>query len=193
MQKGFTLLETMVAISILMTAMGGPFVITQLGLRTARQASQELVASNLAQEAVEYIRYIRDTNAVSGVDWLNGIESGSGKDCVGPLSGSARTCVVDAVFGDGDSYQIFDYNEPLKGCTNEGEVFTCPPLLLNEETALYGYDEGAETIYHRGVHMQVTRELGGAPQEVRVVGEVVWRDLAGDRSVKIEEYITDWR
>ena len=185
-QKGFTLLESMVAITILLTALGGPFVVTQLGLRTARQAGQELVAANLAQEGIEYVRYRRDTNAFTG-GFIDGFAA-SPTECVADIArAQARTCVIDAI-----SNSMYDYNDTF-ACSTDEDVFSCPFIKYDESSSLYGYDSGDDSIYHRAVHMQITREEGGEPKEVKVVSQVGWEDLGNQRTVTLEEYITDWR
>ncbi|MDP3988757.1 MAG: type II secretion system protein [bacterium] len=187
--RGFTLLETMVAISILLTALGGPFVVTQVGLRTARKASQELVASNLAQEGIEYIRYIRDTNPFMNKSWLTLLQ-GSPNDCVADLeSDNAKTCVVDAI-----QNNIYDSPDSQFACVLAGDVFSCPFIRFNADSGFYGYeDNDDETIYHRAVHMKISRMHNGDPVEVQVVSEVGWEDQGDKRTIRIEEYITDWR
>jgi len=76
--KGFTLIETLVAISILVTAIVAPLTIAANSLFQSRYSRDQVVATYLAQEAVEMIRYVRDRNlmsnlANSNVSWLDGI------------------------------------------------------------------------------------------------------------------------
>jgi prepilin-type N-terminal cleavage/methylation domain-containing protein len=186
--KGFTLLETMVAISILLTAIGGPFVVTQVGIRTARKASQELVAANLAQEGIEFMHYMRDTNSFKSQPWLTGL-TGT-KDCIGEMGNGPKSCVIDSVLN-----EIHDYNHPSLGCSTHEDMSTCPFVQYNDETGFYGYGygDGYDTIYRRAVHTEVVRELDDEPVEIRVVSEVAWSDLGVPRSIRLEEYLTDWR
>lgn len=196
--RGFTLLETMVAISILLTAMGGPFVVTQVALRTARKASHELVATGLAQEAIEYVRYWRDTNTFRGESsWLVGM-TGS-PDCVGGLDEGPQTCVVDTLKGRDESSVFYATGDPPFGCTEDNDIFTCPYILYDQNSGLFNYDDSldptsnAPTVYRRAVHMEVVREVEGNPVEIRVVSEVGWKDIGIPRSIKLEGYLTDWR
>lgn len=74
-QKGFTLIETLVAISILVIAIAGPMTMAARGLQSSYHAKNQLVAVHLAQEAIEITRMMRDeyalenSNASSG--WFN--------------------------------------------------------------------------------------------------------------------------
>lgn len=62
---GFTLVETLVAISILVVAVVGPMTIAMRGLQSAFFAKEQLTATFLAQEAAELIRMHRDQYAMA--------------------------------------------------------------------------------------------------------------------------------
>jgi prepilin-type N-terminal cleavage/methylation domain-containing protein len=61
-QRGFTIIETLVAITILMIAIAGPLTIASQALHAAQDAKNQMIAMNLAQEAVEEIRNLKDDN-----------------------------------------------------------------------------------------------------------------------------------
>lgn len=77
MTKGFTLIETLVAISLLTVGVTGSFSLMQKVTSFASISSSQFVASYLAQEGIETIRNIRDTNYLEGQVWDNGIGAGS--------------------------------------------------------------------------------------------------------------------
>ena len=86
--KGFTLIETLVAITVLTLAVAGPFNALRGALVNSYIARDQLVATSLAQEGIEYIRSVRDANYLGGSSWLTGLGS-----CMpGP-------CVIDTAFG----------------------------------------------------------------------------------------------
>ena len=60
--KGFTLIETMVAISILMVAIVAPMSLAAQSLSAAYYARDQITAFYLAQEGIEVVRSVRDTN-----------------------------------------------------------------------------------------------------------------------------------
>ena len=60
--KAFTLVETLVAISIIMIAIAGPFQVIEHALASAQISRDELIGNSLAQEGVEYVRSVRDGN-----------------------------------------------------------------------------------------------------------------------------------
>ncbi len=77
-KKGFTIIETLVAISILAIALTGPLSIISQALRNSFYARDQVTAFYLAQEAIEYLRNQRDNNALkdppeAADDWLAGV------------------------------------------------------------------------------------------------------------------------
>ncbi len=97
--KAFTLVETLVAITVMTLATLAPFAAVQQVLRASNISHDELVASSLAQEGIEYVRFVRYTN------WLRSDEHG-GTGTYKPLMGlngqngpdcrNTRRCLIDA-------------------------------------------------------------------------------------------------
>jgi len=61
-QKGFSLIETLIAVTILMIAIVGPLSLVQAGLFSSVHQRNQITAMYLAQEAIEFVKNIRDTN-----------------------------------------------------------------------------------------------------------------------------------
>lgn len=116
-RAGFTLVETLVAITVLVMAVAAPLTLGSQGLTASRIARDQIVATYLAQEAIEYIRVNRDTNILSGQSWLSGFT-----DCL------AGTCRIDVPAGD------------ITKC--EGK---CEAVGYNDASGIYGYTKGWET------------------------------------------------
>lgn len=62
--KGLTLIELMIAVFVIAVGTVGAFTVLQKVIVSATLSSSRLVASYLAQEGIEIIRNIRDTNWV---------------------------------------------------------------------------------------------------------------------------------
>jgi len=75
--KGFTLIEAMVALVLVTLAMGPVFILATSSVNVASRIEHNLIASNLAQEGIEVIRNIRDTNWLNGVDFDNNLPAGA--------------------------------------------------------------------------------------------------------------------
>ncbi len=71
--KSFSLIEVIVAIFIITVGAGGAFALMQQNLAFSSVSSSKLTASYLAQEGIEVIRNIRDTNYLEGSAWDDGI------------------------------------------------------------------------------------------------------------------------
>src|SRR3989344_4014155 len=67
MSKAFTLLETLVAVTLLTVAIAGPFAVAERSFVAAAGARDQLIASYLAQEGVEYVRAMRDSTYLAAV------------------------------------------------------------------------------------------------------------------------------
>jgi prepilin-type N-terminal cleavage/methylation domain-containing protein len=72
--RGFTLVETLVAITVLIVAIVGPLYAVHKSIAASYAARDQLIATALAQEGLEYIRSIRDGNYLEGSgDWMDGL------------------------------------------------------------------------------------------------------------------------
>jgi prepilin-type N-terminal cleavage/methylation domain-containing protein len=77
--KGFTLIETLVAIAVLMIAVAGPLSIAHKALTGALYAKNQSIASFLAQDEMELIKNIRDNYLVDNntYPWWSNVIAGT--------------------------------------------------------------------------------------------------------------------
>jgi Tfp pilus assembly protein PilV len=76
-QCGFTLVESMIAVGLIVTGVMGVLTLVSRSLGFSGLAFNRLVAANLAQEGVEVVRNIRDTNWLNKQGWDNGLADGT--------------------------------------------------------------------------------------------------------------------
>ncbi len=74
--SGFTLVESMIAVGLIVTGVVGVLTLVSRSIGFNGLAFNRLVAANLAQEGIEVVRNIRDTNWISGLTWDNGLADG---------------------------------------------------------------------------------------------------------------------
>jgi prepilin-type N-terminal cleavage/methylation domain-containing protein len=137
--KGFTLVETLVAISILSLAITGPMVIAQKGIGSAIYSRDEVTAFYLAQDAVEYVRNVRDTNRIGGYSggWLSQFQ------IAGCVDTSGQKCQIDTT--------VINFNNPSPGSGTGSAINNCAilngscanPIYFNSSNNLYGYGSGS--------------------------------------------------
>ncbi|MBZ1348462.1 MAG: prepilin-type N-terminal cleavage/methylation domain-containing protein [Candidatus Nealsonbacteria bacterium] len=76
-RRGFTIIEVTIALFLLSTGILAAFAVTQHIVIITETASSRLIAAYLAQEGVEIVRNIRDTNWLKRRDWKTGIIVGN--------------------------------------------------------------------------------------------------------------------
>ncbi len=127
--KGFTLVESLVAVGILSLSIAATFTAVQAGLKTSIAAKDQITAFYLAQEALEYVKNVRDENALhtlngTATNWLSGLSSVAGDPCY-----FGKICRVDV-----------SQTPSAVECT--GGTGTCPNLNRDSASGLYGYSSG---------------------------------------------------
>lgn len=96
--RGFTLIETMVAIAVVTITIIGPLYALQQGVVASYAARDRLVASALAQEGLEFVRGTRDSNYLYNLalppsphSWFYGLDGTDNS----PNCTAAAKCTVD--------------------------------------------------------------------------------------------------
>lgn len=166
---GFTLLETLVSLAVFSVAIWGPVNLTLYAMRASYTARNQVVAFYLAEEAVEYIRNIRDTNGLAGDSWFD--YSGS-KPKINQCFN--RDCYIDTVT---------DNINPCGG--------TCPFLKYDSSSGLYQYGSGVDTVFRRRISLNPS--YNGRPYEAEITVEMSWIDIFVPKSFTVQEHIFDWK
>lgn len=163
-QRGFTILESIVAIFILSLSISGAFSAVQQGLSQSIIAKDEVKAFYLAQEAIEIIRNKRDTNQLTIMGtgaghWLAGISQNSDDPC-----SPGKICQVSA--NPPYSLSITECGTSWDSCTQ----YLKQDTQGSSPTFLYGYTSGTETNFKRAVQIESIN-----PNEISVTVRVSWK------------------
>lgn len=141
---GFTLVEVLVAVSILSIAILATFSAVSHSMRASNFTEDQITAYYLADEALEYIRNRRDSNAIAhisafatggSVEWLSGIAQVASDPCF-----PGKVCYIDVPVATADA---------IKTCSSDAT--SCPSLLYDSTYGLYGYTSGTATSYKRSI------------------------------------------
>jgi len=76
-QKGFTLAELLITIFVFTVGILGIYLVVQNSYATINYARNRLIAIYLAQEGIEIVRNIRDTNWLEETSWDDGLPQGT--------------------------------------------------------------------------------------------------------------------
>ena len=191
--KGFTLIETLVAVMILATAIAGPLSIASRALNNSLVAKDQIIAFFLAQDAVEYVRFVRDTNTLSGADWITGQGGTSAGIDLSPCVASvnANGCYVDSTMA------VVGYGDVPTACDSGSG---CPVLSYDNGNSRYTYNSGGSnvvpSIFTRQIVLtQINPAPPGSPSlEYLATVTVTWSDLGGVvRRVTVNENIFKWQ
>jgi len=185
------LIETLGAVLLLSIALVGPMVIAQKGLQTALISKDQNSAFNLAQDAVELVRFARDTNCLrAGISncapasWLQG----SGVDltpCISP-DGSAA-CYFDSLG-----------NSPTVPTTCGAVGTACPVINYDSTNNYFTYAAvgGSVTpsIFTRTMQIKYNPACTTTcnKDEADIAVTVSWSDPVA-HSIVVNESLYDWQ
>ena len=181
---GFTLIETLAAVTLLVVALVSPMLLTERSLTSAYYARDQITASYLAQEAIEAVRQIRDGNILEiaqnssspAVDLFSGIPVAS--DCT---SASSIYFTVDATQQNASA---------VIGPTCGSTAASCPYLQTNGILYGYGSTGWTNTDFKRSVAACYT---DASKDEVRLTVTVLWQTSSlQSRSFTMSEDLYRW-
>lgn len=172
-ENGFSLIEMLVALAVLMAALTGATTLAQASLRTASIFKSDVTAAMLAQEGVELVRYQRDTNRINTAFWMAGLEPGA--PC-----GTANGCIAQVATSNGS---VVFTECPVAGCSR---------LRFDPNTNLYSYEAGSVNAYESNFRRTI-RIIDIATDEVRVIVTVQWQNIFGSKSFSVEDNLRDWQ
>jgi len=185
MNKGFTLIEIIVAIFVTVVGVVGIYSLVPHILKTSALNTDKFIAAQLAREGIEIMRNMRDSNFLYmlyedfNAEWDSGLDDFF---CTG-LNG----CQVDYTMLAG---QDWTGGQPLIAPTNYG--LNGQYLSIDNATGLYSYVGGVGTTptkFKRRIRTTITDYGAFIDSRIKIVSEVSWPD----QSFVVEDTIYNWR
>lgn len=162
-KKGFTLIETIIAIFLITVGMGGALTLVSQTITFTQVTSSRLTALYLGQEGIEIVKNIRDTNflkihkGVWGISWDTG------------LTGCTAGCEVD-------------YNDLALVSANR---------YLRIKDGFFNYNpDGLATPFKRKII--ITPDIDTGVPILRVSVEVSWQERGRSHQIVIQENLYKW-
>ena len=189
--RAFTLVEALIAVTILTFAVVGPLSTASRALVASQIARDQLTATYLAQEGVEYVRAMRDdaylnayksgianTSQAAWTDFTTGGSNWSITNC------KTTMCMVDTypsvLMGTGGGLSL----QPCGGSSP-----ACKPLYM--ANGMYTEQGGS------GIATQFTRTIqatdNAAASNENIVSTVSWSFHGTPYSVVVTDRLTPWQ
>ncbi|MDQ5954854.1 MAG: hypothetical protein QG583_782 [Patescibacteria group bacterium] len=192
--KGFTLVETLVAIAIFTMSVVAMMVILGDSLSNLTYAKRKLTATYLAQEGVEYMRNLRDTYVLylDPGEQTNDAWSDFKASVVNKCGGIGCTFDIAGLdFAENDQ-PIIDV--PLTTCTIANNNVPCPYLYYDADTGEYNYDSIGNTNsgFRRRIRIEADNVAYQNIDEIRVISTVFWVQGSGTYDISFSESLFNW-
>lgn len=169
--KGFTIVESLVAISILVVIIIGATSAIQTGISSYIFSKDQIIAFYLAQEGFEQIRSIRSDNSLNHQNWLTNLAANSSDPCY-----FGNACIIDSV---GSSLPTI--------CS--GGPGSCPMLREDTVTGFFGYNAlWPATIFRREI---ILTQINA--NEISILVTVNWSKGIVNRQFRARENLLNWQ
>lgn len=163
--RGFTLTEVLIALAILIIGILSGFILVTKVLYNVVVVQDRLTASFLAQEGIEAVRQIRDTNFLrilngESINWDEGLAPGN--------------YIIKTKIGSASLPELASASD-------------IPVLLYDDLRRIYNYDDGETTTFQREIKITDVNE-----NEIRVESIMSWRTKNVDFDLTVEDHLYNW-
>jgi len=171
--QGLTLMETTIALGILMIGVLATVTLLLATFNYAQQSEQEIVVVNLAREGIEIVRAMRNSEDPNKASDVNIFDNSYDNQKFHLDSDDANTVVSMA----------------LNSATGANTASACSQCQLYLNDGKYTHTAGQATNFKR----MITIEPGDSNKEKKIISEVSWTFKGQTHSYTLETYLTDWQ
>ncbi len=177
-QRGFTLIETLVAIAIFASAITGLVAITASGVSNTNFVKNKFTAGYLALEGAELVHNIRDSASIAGATWNDIFDTTQPYLGACTSNDGTKACTIDP---------WDDILNPIE-CSVDG----CIDLVYQRSTGGFSY-HGADnndyfgSIFNRTITVEII-----SPNEVKVISKVEWFQGTRRHNVTYSYNLFNW-
>jgi len=170
--QGFGLLEAILAVGVLIIAVGSTAFLNRLIVRNSVLSLDRTQAYNLAQQGIEGVRAIRDTNWLNKRSWNEGMT----------LSRSES---------DSEAYDVMQTNDNWMLSSN----YPAKPIIINNidfKRKIFILDDNP---MNNELKTRSNNEINNANGEqfVKIKVVVEWESYGQTWKIETTEYIGDWK
>lgn len=169
-KKGFTLIEVLVALSLLLIIFGAVISLAILINESEKSSKNNLVAAYLAKEGLELVHYARDNNYI--------------------INNPAFTNIADENEDGSKISFIVDFNG-LISKTDTSDVKQVE--ALKNDNGYYFYKGKNNSIFKRLVTTTYHKSSESSSAYIDVKVEVYWQEDTKQNIYTLESQLTDWR
>ena len=161
-------MEMLVALFVIIVGLMGGMSAILKTLTLSSFSSSRLTAAYLAQEGIEIVRNVRDTNWLEARTVVNDWDEG--------LTNCSNGCIVD-------------YDHSYGPDLIDPNLFAFADQFLNiDGNGFYSYSPGNPTKFQRKIIIQKT-----GPDRLDVVVQVIWSEKGKSYNFSAQENLYNWR
>ena len=177
-RKGFTLIETLLSVTIVGISFTGVLFSLNQFVKLDRVIDKKSVAIYLAQEGVEVVRNMRDINVLRDKNWDDGIKNGT---VVPILDLSAGKWELEKITGGGTQYRNQVYYSPEDNLFLQSKFEGSPPNPATWE----------KTVFYREIEIDKNNPDGDPSTEDFQIKAKVW--YGESLPIIVEGFLYNWR
>ena len=187
---GFTLVETLVAISIFSISIISLLSVLAKGIIDINYAESKVTASYLAEEGIEYIRNMRDTYVVNDVDPATGWSDFLTKMNICKTTVNLFGCKFSDNLASYDFATINSNSMSISSCADIKGT-NCP--LSYGGTGRYYYSVVNDPNFSGFTRViKITPNINPNGDEIKVTSTVTWTKNASSFTVSFSDNLSKW-